>query len=126
MLYFEKTQKIFDLLDSLDSILLNNKNVKSSMPKNFSIYEISRELYYLSSHRYIDSKDYLFKLEMRFSHYIQLLHIKPYLQLNFHEKTGLSISKLKNIKKIISFLNNPILPKCLKQFLIVIIYFLFN
>jgi hypothetical protein len=126
MLYFEKTQNIFDLLDSLDSILLNNKNVKSSMPKNFSIYEISRELYYLSSHRYIDSKDYLFKLEMRFSHYIQLLHIKPYLQLNFHEKTGLSISKLKNIKKIISFLNNPILPKCLKQFLIVIIYFLFN
>jgi len=126
MLYFEKTQNIFDLLDSLDSILLNNKNVRSSMHKNSSIYEISRELYYLSSHRYIDSKDYLFKLEMRFSHYIQLLHIKPYLQLNIHEKTGLSISKLKNIKKIINYLNNPILPKYLKQFFIVIIYFLFK
>ena len=121
MLYFEKTQNIYYLLDSLDSFLLNKKNVRSSMHNIFSIYEISRELYYLSSHRYIDSKDYLFKLEMRFSHYIQLLYIKPYLQLNIHEKTGMSISKLKKIKKIINYLNNPNLPKYLKQFLIVII-----
>jgi hypothetical protein len=125
MLYFEKTQNIFDLLDSLDSILLNKTNVRSAMHKKFSIYEISRELYYLSSHRYIDSKDYLFKLEMRFSHYIQLLHIKPYLQLNIHEKTGLNIWKLKTIKKIMIHLNNPFLPKYLKQFLVVMTYFLF-
>jgi hypothetical protein len=108
MLYFEKTQNIFDLLDSLDSILLNKKNVKSSKHQIFSIYEISRELYYLRSHRYIDSKDYLVKLEMKLSHYIQLLFIKPHFQINVQEKTGLSIAKLKKIKKIISFLNNPI------------------
>ncbi len=126
MLYFEKTQNIFDLLDSLDSILLNKKNVKSSKHQIFSIYEISRELYYLRSHRYIDSKDYLVKLEMKLSHYIQLLFIKPHFQINVQEKTGLSIAKLKKIKKIISFLNNPILPKYLKQFFIVIIYFLFK
>jgi hypothetical protein len=68
----------------------------------------------------------LVKLEMKLSHYIQLLFIKPHFQINVQEKTGLSIAKLKKIKKIISYLNNPILPKYLKQFFIVIIYFLFK
>jgi hypothetical protein len=125
MLYFEKTQNLFHLVDALDSILLNENNISSSMLYNFSLYEISREFYYLSSHRYIDSKDYLLKLEMKFSHYIQILHIKPYLQTKFLEKTGLNIWKLKTIKKIMIHLNNPFLPKYLKQFLVIITYFHF-
>ena len=72
-----------------------------------------------------DTADYLLKLEMKFSHYIQILHIKPYLQTKFLEKTGLNIWKLKTIKKIMIHLNNPFLPKYLKQFLVIITYFHF-
>lgn len=119
MLCIEKTIKLFNLIKLLDYILLNEKENITLINNTFSIYEISRELYSLSSHRYIDNKDYLFNLEMKFSHYIQLLYIKPFFQINVQEKTGMSITKLKKIKKIIRFLNNPILPKIYKQFLIV-------
>ena len=123
MLYIEKTQKLFDLVNSLDSILFKDKIDTSSRQYNFSIYELSKELYFLSTHRYIDNKDYLFNLEMKFSHYSQLLHIKPLFQLNVQERTGLSIDKVKKIKKIISFLNNPFFPKIYKRLLIFTLYF---
>ena len=118
MLYIEKTPKIFELVNSLDSILLRDKNDTSSRQYKSSIYELSKELYSLSTHRYIDNKDYLFNLEMKFSHYSQLLHIKPLFQLKVHERTGLSIGKIKKIKKIIRFLNNPVFPKTYKRLLI--------
>ena len=126
MLYIEKTKKLFDLVNSLDSILFKDKNVTSSSKFSFSIYELSRELYSLSSHRYIDNKDYLFNLEMKFTHYVQLLYIKPFYQLNVQEKTGLSIGKIKKIKKIIRLLNNPFLPKIYKQFFIFSISFIYK
>lgn len=126
MLYIEKTQKLFDLVNSLDSILFKDKNVTSSTKFSFSIYELSRELYSLSSHRYIDNKDYLLNLEMKFTHYVQLLYIKPFYQLNVQEKTGLSIGKIKKIKKIIRLLNNPFLPKIYKQFFIFSISFIYK
>ena len=118
MIYIEKTQNLFDLVNSLDSILLKDKNDRSSRQFKFSIYELSKELYSLSTHRYIDNKEYLFNLEMKFSHYSQLLHIKPLFQLNVQERTGLSIGKIKKIKKIIRFLNNPVFPKIYKRLLI--------
>jgi hypothetical protein len=124
MLYIEKTQNLFDLVNSLDSILLKDKNDRSSRKFKFSIYELSKELYSLSTHRYIDNKDYLFNLEMKFSHYSQLLHIKPLFQLNVQERTGLSIDKVKKIKKIIRFLNNPVFPKIYKRLLIFTLFFL--
>jgi hypothetical protein len=123
MIYIEKTQNLFDLVNSLDSILLKDKNDRSSRQFKFSIYELSKELYFLSTHRYIDNKDYLFNLEMKFSHYLQLLHIKPLFQLNVQERTGLSIDKVKKIKKIICFLNNPFFPKIYKRLLIFTLFF---
>ena len=126
MLCIEKTLKIFNLIRLLDFILLNEKKDTVISSDTFSIYEICKELYFLSSNRYIDNKEYLFNLEMKFSHYIQLLHIKPYLQINILDKTGLSIVKLKKVKKIISFINNPFFPKYFKQFLILITYLFYK
>ena len=117
MLYIEKTQKLIDLIQSLDFILLNEKKDHSLCFNKPSIYKLSREIYFLSSHRYIDNKDYLFKLENKFSHYIQLLTIKPHLQLVLYENTSLSLLKLKKIKKNISIVNNSLYPKLYKFFL---------
>jgi hypothetical protein len=118
MLYIEKTQKLLDLIKSLDYILLNEKKEYSLYFTTSTIYEISREIYFLSSHRYIDNKDYLFNLENKFSHYIQLLTIKPHLQLVLYEKTSLNLDKIIKIKKNIGIVNNSLSPKFYKYFLI--------
>jgi hypothetical protein len=120
MLYIEKTQKLLDLIKSLDYILLNEKKEYCLSFNKSTIYEISREVYFLSSHRYIDNKDYLFNLENKFSHYIQLLIIKPNLQLVLYEKTSLNLDKIKKIKNNISIVNNSLYPKLYKYFLILI------
>ncbi len=118
MLCIEKTQNLFNLIESLDSIFFNKKNSNSSCINSSSLYKISRELYFLSTHRYIDNKDYLFNLENKFSHYIQLLNIKPHLKLVLNENTSLTLVKIKKIKKNISILNNSSSHKFYKYFLI--------
>jgi hypothetical protein len=121
MLYVEKTRNIYTLISLLDSILFNEKYDNTLCSNTFTINDISRDLYFLTSHRYIDNKDYLYILEIKISHCIQILIIKPHLQLVFTETTCFNLSQLKKIIQIIRVLVNPISPRLYKNILMRII-----
>jgi hypothetical protein len=115
MVIVAKTKNLYNLINSIDFVLkVGNENIDL---KNhpFSFNKAKEELYFLSSHRYIDNRTYLYNLGNKFTHYLQLLHIKPKLQQELKETINLSINDLTQINSIIKTLQNPYIPGFYKK-----------
>ena len=92
MIIVEKTQNLLNLIKSIDFVFkIGNEHINiKSYP--FSLDESKEELYFLSSHRYIDNRTYIYNLGNKFTHYLQLLLIKPALQRELKETINISIN----------------------------------
>lgn len=115
MVIIEKTKNLYNLINSIDFVLkVGNENIDL---KNhpFSLNKAKQELYFLSSHRYIDNKTYLYNLGNKFTHYLQLLRIKPTSQQVLMETINLNISDLKQLNSNIKTLQNPFIPGLYKK-----------
>ena len=115
MVIVEKTKNLLNLIKSFDYVLkVGNENIDI---KNhpFSLQQAKEELYFLSSNRYIDNRTYLYNLGNKFTHYLQLLHIKPKLKQEIKETINLSINDLTQINSIIKTLQNPYIPGFYKK-----------
>lgn len=115
MIIVEKTQNLLNLIKSIDFVLkIGNEQIDI---KNylFSLEKAKEELYFLSSHRYIDNRTYIYNLGNKFTHYLQLLKIKPPLQHELEESMNLSINDLTQINSIIKTLQNPYIPGFYKK-----------
>ncbi len=115
MVIVEKTRNLNNLINSIDFVLkLENENIDfKNLP--FSLNKAKEELYFLSSHRYIDNRTYLYNLGNKFTHYLQLLHIKPKLQQVLKENINLNIKDLTQLNSIIKTLQNPYIPGLYKK-----------
>lgn len=115
MIIVEKTQNLLNLIKSIDFVLkIGNEQIDiKNYP--FSLDKAKEELYFLSSHRYIDNRTYIYNLGNKFTHYLQLLHIKPALQCELKETMNLRINDLTQINSIIKTLQNPFIPGFYKK-----------
>lgn len=115
MVIVEKTQNLFNLIKSIDLVFKIGNEQLDIKNYPFSLDKAKEELYFLISHRYIDNRTYIYNLGNKFTHYLQLLHIKPALQRELKETINLSINDLTQINSIIKTLQNPFIPGFYKK-----------
>jgi hypothetical protein len=115
MIIVEKTQNLLNLIKSIDFVLKIGNEQIDTKNHPFSLDKAKEELYFLSSHRYIDNRTYIYNLGNKFTHYLQLLHIKPALQCELKETMNLRINDLTQINSIIKTLQNPFIPGFYKK-----------
>jgi hypothetical protein len=117
MILLDKNNNIKNLIIYLDNVLNLNNVSDFSDSNSYSLYKIKKELYYLSTHRYIDGKNYLNKLEVKFLHYLQILTIKPFLCDSVYLGINLKITDVKKIIQTIKILQNDFIPFFYKKFI---------
>ena len=115
MIIVEKTQNLLNLIKSIDFVLKIGSEQIDTKNYPFSLDKAKEELYFLSSHRYIDNRTYIYNLGNKFTHYLQLLQIKPALQRELKDTMNLSINDLTQINSIIKTLQNPFIPGFYKK-----------
>jgi hypothetical protein len=115
MVIVAKTKNLYNLINSIDFVLKVGNETIDLKKHPFSLNKAKEELYFLSSHRYIDNRTYLYNLGNKFTHYLHLLHIKPKLQQELKETINLSINELTQINSIIKTLQNPFIPGFYKK-----------
>ena len=115
MIIVEKAHNLLNLIKSIDFVLKIGNEQIDIKNHPFSLDESKEELYFLSSHRYIDNRTYIYNLGNKFTHYLQLLLIKPALQRELKETMNLSINDLTQINSIIKTLQNPFIPGFYKK-----------
>jgi hypothetical protein len=115
MVIVAKTKNLLNLINSIDFVLKVGNETIDLKNHPFSLNKAKEELYFLSSHRYIDNRTYLFNLGNKFTHYLQLLHIKPKFQQKLKETINLSMNDLTQINSIIKTLQNPFIPDFYKK-----------
>lgn len=115
MIIVEKTQNLLNLIKSIDLVFKIGNEQLNIKNYPFSLDKAKEELYFLSSHRYIDNRTYIYNLGNKFTHYLQLLQIKPALQRELKDTMNLSINDLTKINSIIKTLQNPFIPGFYKK-----------
>jgi len=115
MVIVAKTKNLLNLINSIDFVLKVGNETIDLKNHPFSLNKAKEELYFLSSHRYIDNRTYLYNLGNKFTHYLQLLHIKPKFQQKLKETINLSMNDLTQINSIIKTLQNPYIPGFYKK-----------